>query len=756
MKQLNLLLLLCLLSCKQVPAQTPVQVQFNGDLEKINPATKLPAGWTFNKALAVEYNYQLDSVVKQQGKYAVSISSKNKSGNFGSVGMNIMRRFEGSEIELRGYIKTENVNSGYGGIWLRVDGTQAFNNMQDQNIHGTTDWKEYSIKLPYDSDKGTNIAAGALLVGGGKMWFDHVQLLIDGKPIDNAIIKRIVLTKAEQDTAFNKGSGINNIAMNDQQLTNLTLLGQVWGFIKYHHPAVAKGDVNMDAELFRVMPTVIKANDNNQLSVVLEQWINKLGTVNACGNCKLYQGSDVKLSPDYGRIFDHSVLSKSLTDKLTFILNNRNTGKNYYIGMWPGIGNPMFDHENDYNAMKYPDAGYRLLCLYRYWNMVQYFFPYRHLIGQDWNKVLPEFIPRFINDGDGKAYTVTTLAMISSIHDTHANVWGYSKELEDYRGKFAPPFKAKFVEDKLVVTGFYNDTLNVKDKFKVGDVITSINGANLADLIKKFLPLTAASNYSTQLRNMPNNYLLRSNNQHFAFGVNRDGKALNVAIDGMKHTDINYLVDYNPDPKAPGYYVIDKQIGYLYPAKYHDKDLPAIKKMFNDTKGIIIDMRCYPSEFMPFTFVPYIKTGDAPFVKFTTGRIDEPGLFVTTPALDTKPANEYKGKVVVIVNARSQSQAEYTTMAFQSSPNVTVIGSTTAGADGNVSAIVLPGGISTMFSGIGILYPDGTETQRKGVKIDMEVKPTIKGIKAGIDEPLEKAKQLILTVSNKWEFKPSK
>jgi C-terminal processing protease CtpA/Prc len=83
-------------------------------------------------------------------------------------------------------------------------------------------------------------------------------------------------------------------------------------------------------------------------------------------------------------------------------------------------------------------------------------------------------------------------------------------------------------------------------------------------------------------------------------------------------------------------------------------------------------------------------------------------------------------------------------MAFQSSPNVKVIGSTTAGADGNVSQIILPGGISTMFSGIGVLYPDGTQTQRKGVKIDIEVKPTVKGIKAGIDEPLEKAKALIM------------
>lgn len=82
-------------------------------------------------------------------------------------------------------------------------------------------------------------------------------------------------------------------------------------------------------------------------------------------------------------------------------------------------------------------------------------------------------------------------------------------------------------------------------------------------------------------------------------------------------------------------------------------------------------------------------------------------------------------------------------MAFQSAQRVTVIGSTTAGADGNVSQIQLPGGIYTMISGIGIFYPDGSPTQRVGVRIDQVIRPTIKGVIEGRDELLEKAKELI-------------
>ena len=90
-------------------------------------------------------------------------------------------------------------------------------------------------------------------------------------------------------------------------------------------------------------------------------------------------------------------------------------------------------------------------------------------------------------------------------------------------------------------------------------------------------------------------------------------------------------------------------------------------------------------------------------------------------------------------NETTQSSAEYQTMAFQSIPGALTIGSTTAGADGNVSQIMLPGGLGTLISGISVLYPDGTETQRAGIKIDRIVQPGIRGIKEGRDEVLEAA-----------------
>ncbi|HTN39032.1 MAG TPA: S41 family peptidase [Arachidicoccus sp.] len=81
-----------------------------------------------------------------------------------------------------------------------------------------------------------------------------------------------------------------------------------------------------------------------------------------------------------------------------------------------------------------------------------------------------------------------------------------------------------------------------------------------------------------------------------------------------------------------------------------------------------------------------------------------PGLFINSEPLKvgSENPNYYKGKVVILVNETTQSQAEYTAMALRVMPGAIVLGSTTAGADGNVSPIILPGGISTMISGIGV------------------------------------------------------
>jgi C-terminal processing protease CtpA/Prc len=146
-----------------------------------------------------------------------------------------------------------------------------------------------------------------------------------------------------------------------------------------------------------------------------------------------------------------------------------------------------------------------------------------------------------------------------------------------------------------------------------------------------------------------------------------------------------------------------------------------------------------------FTLSKYLLDKPQAFVRFSQLDPKYPGFFNsrTGQKVVSGPGAAYPGKVMILIDEISQSQAEYTTMALRTAPRATVVGSTTAGADGNVSSIILPGNIRTAISGIGIYYPDGRETQRVGIVPDVEVKPTIKGIAEGRDEVLEKAVQLI-------------
>lgn len=728
---------------------------YNLSFEKLDKNAK-PEG-----LYAVSFNRQyngyittLDSSGAQQGKYAISIQkiAKNDPNNFGAFSYTIPAKFKGHKIRLTGYIKTENIDSGFAGLWLRIDGNGRilqFDNMASRGIKNTTDWTEYTVELPYDQQAASNIIFGALLTGSGKMFVDNLHLYIDDTPIEKAPVKE--LFPAQKDTSFSVNSGIATIALNKDKISLLTNLGMIWGFLKYYHPAIISGKYNWDAALFRHLPAILAADNDAQAYSIIDKWIDSLGAVPACDHCSVIDPDKIKLKPDYGYLFTSADLPVLLSRKLQWIRDNyKPVAKQYYLG-FAAAGNPDFQNEIS-SFVKYPDAGTRLLALYRYWNIIQYFYPSRYLTVEHWNKILSDFIVRFVRANNAAEYTLACLEIIAHIHDTHANIWGDNPTLDSLKGNLMTPFQAKFIENKLVVTAYYVKDADTEDKIHVGDIIESIDGTPVDLLIKKYLPLTPASNYPTQLRDLPSagGFLLRSNNKQVNLQIKREHTLKQVTISRVALGRIDRSIDYFDPKQASGYKMLADNIGYIYPGKLKEQDIDDIKKSFADTKGIIIDLRSYPSTFMPFTYGSWFKSKASPFVYFTVADLKLPGTISVSDTISNgngiqsqSVSEHYKGKIVILVNASTQSSGEYTAMALSTAPRATVIGSTTAGADGNVSTIILPGGISSYISGLGVYYPDGTEAQRKGIKIDIDVKPTIKGVCAGKDELLDKAIEII-------------
>ena len=724
----------------------------NGDFEHLDKNTK-PVGWSFSSKGQEQYTTTLDGSTKQSGKYSVAIENI-KGGSVETFGFVLKDILLADSITISAYIKTQNVKSGYAGLWAKVEdgsGQSLFTeNMSEHGITGTQDWKRCSITVPYHKEQITKLKLGGLLVGDGKAWFDNFHIKADGKDLDRVKVFKRLLLPAEADTSFSTSSRIVNISLNPQQIINLTMAGQFWSFLKYHHPAVAKGQYNWDAELFRLLPAVIGAKNNETLSLSLEAFLKKLPKVEKCASCKAIADKDYLIRPDYGSLFDTSILGESLVEKLAYIRDNRNIGLNYYVSLTP-IKNPDFKNERVSYTMQYPDLGYRLLSLYRYWGIINYFFPSRNLIGEDWNAVLASSLPDFVDAGNGKEYTLAVLKLVSRIKDSHAALYGPNEALLDIKGRYILPVQATFIGNKLSIVAVHSDTLGIRSHLKPGDEIEKINGIPVDQLIKTKLPYTSSSNYDTQLRDLSKS-LLRTNEDKVLLSVNRDGQIFEYDTPSGP-SDLGYKDILFENSEA--YKLINDSIGYVFPGKYRKSMLQQIANDFRNVRGVIVDLRCYPLEPLLYDFTNYVKDYSSAFVKITGGTIAYPGSFETIATynsgfdgpLKDESLIPFGGKVVVIVNAVSQSQAEFTTMAIQSSVKAKVVGSTTAGADGDASEINLPGGLITVISGLGIFYPDGTPAQRAGVKIDYKVYPTLKGIKEGRDELLEKA---IDVLNSKW------
>lgn len=87
----------------------------------------------------------------------------------------------GKTVRYSGWVKTEDVEGGWAGLWWRVDGpTPKFDNMMDRGPRGTKNWERFTIELqvPVDAEA---IYFGVVMPGTGRAWFDALEIEVDGR-----------------------------------------------------------------------------------------------------------------------------------------------------------------------------------------------------------------------------------------------------------------------------------------------------------------------------------------------------------------------------------------------------------------------------------------------------------------------------------------------------------------------------------------------------------------------------------------------
>lgn len=701
-------------------------------------STDSPPGWPVPPGTVFR-----DSAVAHTGLYSVRIERDSTSlSDFSSFQQILPAAFAGDTLELRGWLKLDGVR-GFAGLWLREDGRAGplqFDNMEQRHLSGTSPWTEYRVALPLDS-RAQRIIFGALLVGEGIVHADDLRLLVDGRPPSKAPPPVREPTAVETDHEFDSGSGISLTTLSPTQVGNLVLLAKVWGFLKYHHARVTSARLHWDFELFRVLPGVLASGNRAAAVHAISAWLDRVGEAEPCEPCASPPDS-AYLRPRVEWIHDRDRLGRELSERLERVYVNRDAGGEQYYAGFEGAANPDFSNEAGYAELGYPDPGYRLLALFRFWNIVEYWFPDRDLIPEDWDGVLAEFVPRILSTGDADGYRLALLAFAARLRDGHANVWS-AVATRPPRGGCRLPIAARLLEGRYVVGAYADSARGAASGLKIGDVIVALDGTLVDSLADSWSPYYGVSN-AAALRWQIAGALPRGDCGPCRVAVERGGRRLEVTAARDSTGRMPLAAGMAHDLPGEAFRLLSKDVAYLKVSSARGEDAASYVKRAAGTRCLVIDIRNYPKNFLVFALGQHLVDRPTPFARFTRGDPVTPGAFLWTDPVVIQPAPpQYEGKVVVLVDEATMSSAEYTAMAFRAAGAV-VVGSTTAGADGNVSRIPLPGAEYALMSGIGVFYPDKRPTQQVGILPDLVVRPTIQGIREGRDEVLEAAIRKVL------------
>lgn len=699
-----------------------------------------PAGWMGGPPETLS----VDTSVRRGGAASGRIARDTNSPNeFSSLTQSLAGDIDGSRLTLKAWVRSRDVD-GHFSLWLRQDGRAGvvdFVDNRDVGLRGDNDWIEVSV-LAALSERTRQIFFGVALSGTGEVWVDDVELLVDGIPYADAPKKARAVLPWERDTEFDRGSGIAAQELTVRQVEDVATLIEVWGFVKYHHPRVAAGDIHIDYELFRVLPEVLAAADAAGRNAAMLAWLRRLGPVPACQECA-EAPADPQLAAPVGWIRDAGRFGDDLVAELQAIHRNR-PGSHVFVTQSPGIGNSLFEDELPYTNLREIDAGYRLLALARLWNVVRYWFPYRDLIDSPWTEVLRDAVPVFAAPLDEATYARELTRVVARLGDTHAALWG-APEARPPAGDCVLHADFRFVEGKPVVWALHAPA---SLGLEVGDVLLELDGIDVPTLVNDWRPFYGASNVTTQMRDIARSLSIGPCKEAF-LRVRRlvDGTEQDVDVRLMRaQARGRYPVGrHDHDREGRTYQSLSEDVGYIKLSAIESGDAGYFLSRAEGKAGLVIDIRNYPNTFVVFELGERLVARNRPFARFTIPDPANPGAFSwTEPEVLSPQTPVFEGKVAILVDETTLSQAEYTAMAFRVAPKAAVIGSTTAGADGNVSVVMLPGGLRMTMSGIGVFYPDRSPTQRIGIVPDIEVRPTIAGIRAGRDEVLEAALRFVL------------
>jgi len=394
--------------------------------------------------------------------------------------------------------------------------------------------------------------------------------------------------------------------------------------------------------------------------------------------------------------------------------------------------------------MSFPSVEYRLLALFRYWNVINYFFPYKKLIGDSWETVLPRYIPKFEVNKDAVDYQMTVRELVTEMRDSHGGTRNANASMEKM-GMFQPAVFVGYVEEKSVVTKILDEKLPVK----LGDVILTVDDEPVEKKREALARYIASSTPQWLERLVHFRLLLGQKDTVVKLRVRgTDGQVRDVSLPRSQSVMDPKLADALKR-STPVVEVLPSGFGYVDLARLQGGEVDKMFETIKNTPAVIFDMRGYPNG-TAWSIAPRLtEKKNVVAALFSRPFLEAPSMsdseYAYTPEysfaqqIPERKGDVYKGKVVMLINEDAISQSEHTCMFFEAATDVTFIGTPTAGANGDVTFMVLPGNLQVSFTGHNVRHADGRQLQRVGIQPTIRVAPTIRGTIEKRDEILERA-----------------
>ncbi len=615
----------------------------------------------------------------------------------------------------------------------------------DHPVHvgPSSEWQRINITRPFVKSMDKWSLMFRFTVQGsqkGTTYLKNINVLLDGKPMDECC----PLPPANTDHEFDTSS---KFSFRDQPLTDvkverLALICKVWGLYKYRHPAVRSGQYDWNYQLFRMLPAALFARNDREFVKELMRWLPERGKEE-----HFIPMTDSIVAQVHFNWIKQYKKKKRLYRRLVDLQENGSGEPCYYLGYMQDIArHTYFYNETCYDSIPSSDDGYRMLGLFRFWNMMYYFHPYMYQMEEKWEQLLPDYIRLFAAARDRKAFEEACVRITCELRDTHSDFYGCERNrtFDVILESTWLPLDGVLKDDKVIITDIFRlpaDSCELQE----GDAIVAVNHKSIAEIrqekrIYNNLGDGSADQYAP--------YYTSFDGDSVIYTIERGGRTIDVTV----HDGYERYWEKGHDVEQPVHEpsrMLKDSILYLDVTRLNSEELREQMKGKKYCKGIIFDMRGYPKEWTcSNTIASFLYPHPKAVFYYTYADYWQPGIFRKNPNVElfgTENPDYYKGTVVVLVNGLTMSAAERVATVIGNAPKGHVIGEPTCGTLGLVLYVPFVSGVATRITGQGVYWPDGTCTYPDGVKIDQYVYPDPEAIRQGKDAMLEEAVKYIRT-----------